>query len=154
MSNVAVIRPSSLVIAEDAEFVQVNRLKKGKAVEKARHGIAHGANVAIVMAASSAGVRKTLVNEADTIERDRLAYNVANGIDYSEAWATVRGIANTTEIADVEGGKIVRAAWVELRKSLMKARPDANKTAQKAIDAALQVWADIQSRADELRAAK
>lgn len=153
MSQVAIIRPASLSIAADAEFVQVNRLKKGKAVDKARHGIAYGANVAIVMAASSAGVRKTLVNEADTLERERIAYNVAHGVDYSEAWATVRGIANTTEIADVEGGKVVRAAWLELRKSLMKARPDANKTAQKAIDSALQVWADIQARADAIRAA-
>ena len=101
MSNeITVIRATGLRIGFADTLVQVNRLKKGKKFEKAEHAVSYGANAAILTAAASGAVRKALVAGMGEGERARIACDIAHGVTYTEAWATVRGMGNVTEVAD------------------------------------------------------
>lgn len=154
MSNVATTDAAPV-----AEYVQYTRLQ-GKGMTgavRAAVGVDRGASPVVLADALKGQARTAALARGASLERRALSLGIAQGDSraYQMAFFTVASVANVTTCATAdEVGKVNRAGWMEMRRDLVKALADlkAGTPREKAVQAALALWSDLQAAADAARA--
>ena len=154
MSNVAAVATTAATLT--AEYVQYTRVRASGAV-RAALGVDRGASPVVLADALKGQARTAALARGAFVERRALALGIAQGDSraYQASFATVTAVANATVVVTADAlGKVSRAGWLELRRDLVRSLADLKEGSprEKAVQAALSLWTDLQAGADAARA--